>query len=216
MVAGAPTRTGRGWSQLRQPHGRAGAWVGRFLGVVNTELNRRAVARLAPRMEESVLEIGPGPGVGLALLARAVRSGHVAGIDPSDVMLAQAERRNRGALADGRLELRRGTAAALPWPEGAFDAVLSVNNVLLWSPWDASLAEVHRVLRPGGRAVFALHALAARMEAPPGAGSLPGVAEVLIAGAARAGFGGTGWEVVGLATGRALLLDLRRVRPLSG
>ena len=216
MEAEPPTRAGRGWSQFRLPHGRAGAWVGRFLGVVNAELNRRAVARLAPGTRESVLEIGPGPGVGLALLARAVRSGHLAGIDPSDVMLAQAARRNRGAVAEGRLELRRGTAAALPWPEGAFDAALSVNNVLLWSPRDASLAEVHRVLRPGGRAVFARHALAARMEAPPGAGRLAEVAQELAAGAAGAGLEGTRWEVVGLATGRALLLDLRRVRPLSG
>ncbi|WP_180686571.1 class I SAM-dependent methyltransferase [Streptomyces gossypiisoli] len=90
-----------------------------------------------------------GPGVGLA--AAAERSAHVIGIDPSEVMRAMARRRCAPLITRGRLRLSPGTAARTGRPDASVDVVISVNNLQLWPDLPAALAELHRVLRPGGR-----------------------------------------------------------------
>jgi arsenite methyltransferase len=79
----------------------------------------------------------------------------IAGVDPSPVMLAQAQRRVRhaGRTADLRLE----TASQPRCPDRSFDAVVSVNNVQLWNLPD-DLQEVRRVLTWEARLAVAVHA----------------------------------------------------------
>ncbi|MEV8533874.1 class I SAM-dependent methyltransferase [Streptomyces sp. NPDC051211] len=99
--------------------------------------------------------LGPGPGVGLEAAAR--RCAHVIGVDPSDVMLAMARRRCAPLIARGRLRLAVGTAARTGEADTSVDVVISVNNLQLWPDVPAGLAELHRVLRPGGRMLLAAH-----------------------------------------------------------
>src|ERR1700733_7959720 len=68
----------------------------------NRERNRWVVALLAVRPADRVLEIGFGPGVAIAELARA-GAGHVYGIDHSEVMVRQASKRNAAALRAGQV-----------------------------------------------------------------------------------------------------------------
>jgi len=96
--------------------------------------------------EDEVLDIGCGPGAFLATRAQRVR--RVAGLDPSRVMLGEAERRLAGRLAAGTARLVLGNAAALPFSDGEFSAVTAI-----FGPVNA--AEMFRVLRPGGRVVVA-------------------------------------------------------------
>jgi len=128
----------------------------------NRAAEEEAVAELAPGPGDDVLVAGFGPGVGLHVLAGRIADGCIAGIDPSQVMLNQARRRNRAAVESGRIEVLRGTADDLPWPGGSFDAVLTVNTIQLWRPFDASAREVTRVLRPGGRLISYTHGWAIR------------------------------------------------------
>lgn len=93
-----------------------------------------------------VLDVGCGTGV----LAReaAVRCGPrgaVTGLDPGAGMLAVAARQAPA------LEWRRGTAEALPFADGAFDAVLSQFALMFFAERGRALSEMLRVLRPGGR-----------------------------------------------------------------
>ncbi len=143
------------------PHGLIGRLVGHIMAVFNAEINWTVIDMLQLQCDERVLEIGFGPGVAIALLAARLTSGHVSGIDPSDVMLRQASRRNRRAIQQGRVELRLGTASELPWPDAYFDAVISVNNVMLWN-LEKDMLEVRRVLHGEGRLVIGLHQWAAR------------------------------------------------------
>jgi len=149
-------------AQFQRPQGLAGRLCGHLMSVFNADMERAAVRRLALRGTEHVLAVGFGPGVGLAMLARRLPHGRVSGIDHSDVMVAQARRRCRRPIEDGRMDLRRGTVTALPWPAATFDAVCSVNNVHFWDPLDDAMREVARVLRPGGRLVIAVHRWAAQ------------------------------------------------------
>ena len=138
-------------NQFALPHGLTGRLAGRLMAVVNADMERAAVSALDLEGDERVLEVGFGPGVGIRLLSGRLPRGAVEGIDPSGVMLTQAVRRNRKAVAQGRVELRLGTSAHLPWPDGRFDAVVSVNNVQEWPSLGSDLAEVRRVLEEHGQ-----------------------------------------------------------------
>lgn len=71
-------------------------------------------------------------------------------------MVEQARSRNRRAIASGRVDLRRGSACALPFPDGDLDVVFSINAVQFWEDLRVGLCEIHRVLRPGGRIAIAI------------------------------------------------------------
>jgi ubiquinone/menaquinone biosynthesis C-methylase UbiE len=106
---------------------------------------------------DRVLEIGFGPGLAIAELSRRVGdSGHVYGIDHSEVMLRQATRRNASAIAAGRVSLSRASVDQLP-PSlgGPFDAILTVNSLGFWPAPTERLDELRRRLRPGGHITIA-------------------------------------------------------------
>jgi ubiquinone/menaquinone biosynthesis C-methylase UbiE len=135
--------------------------TGRVAGAVMAHLNRdmenAAIDELDPRDGDAILAVGFGPGVGLAELVNRVPAGLIAGVDPSPTMVAQATRRNRGAVVAGRVEIARAGAEAIPWRDDRFDGVLAVNSIQLWKPLETGLTEVARVLRPGGVFVAVTH-----------------------------------------------------------
>jgi SAM-dependent methyltransferase len=100
---------------------------------------------------DRLLEVGCGGG---AFLSAALRSGcTAAAVDHSPDMVRLARRINAEAIAAGRLEIMRADAAALPFAHGGFTAA-AMTGVLAFLPDQAAaLAEIHRVLAPGGRLV---------------------------------------------------------------
>ncbi len=156
-------------AQLRHPSGLWGRTAGRVMTLANAKPNALAIAALGLRDGESVLELGCGPGHALQALLHSPHPARVIGLDWSETMLAQAARRNRRALAAGRLALVRGDFARLPFAAERADAILAVNVVYFMSS-SAVLREARRVLRPGGRIVlYATHRSA--MQHWPFAGS---------------------------------------------
>lgn len=155
LDAGCPEEDGF-TAQFRRPHGVAGRVAGLLMAVKNRAMGLAALDALDPPAGARVLEIGFGPGVVLAALARRRDVALVAGVDPSELMLGWAQRRCRRAARDGRLDLRLGVAESLPWPDGAFDRAVAVNSFHLWSDPRAALGEVRRVLAGGGRLVLGL------------------------------------------------------------
>ncbi|MFN8187124.1 MAG: class I SAM-dependent methyltransferase [Gaiellales bacterium] len=110
---------------------------------------RFLVSRLRAGPESSVLDVATGTGAVAIELAR--RSGcSVTGIDQSEAMLAEAERRVARAGLRDRISLELGRAEALPFADGSFDA-LTVTYLLRYvDDPAATLAELARVVRPGG------------------------------------------------------------------
>lgn len=135
--------------------GRLGGW---WMARSNRPVTVWAAATLELQPADRVLDLGSGPGVGLALSARRLRSGMAVGIDPSADMHAQASKRNRRALHRGRVGLAVAQVSTLPFPDACFDKAVSVNAVRLWPDPVHDLGEVRRVLRPGGRLVLVMHA----------------------------------------------------------
>jgi ubiquinone/menaquinone biosynthesis C-methylase UbiE len=118
--------------------------------------DRWVVELLDVQPNNLVLEVGFGPGVAIALIAERTTSGFVAGVDPSDVMLHQATRRNRAAIRQGRVELHLGTVADLPYPDARFTKACSLHTLYFWPSVEDGLRELHRVLSPGGLLVLAV------------------------------------------------------------
>ncbi len=140
-------------AQLRSPSGAWGQVAGRAMALANARPNAMAIAAVGIKAGESLLELGCGPGHALQELLRAPQIERAIGLDWSEVMLAQAARRNRTAIEAGRLELIRGDFARLPFADEIVEAVLAV-NVVYFMRSSAVLREAYRVLRPGGRAVL--------------------------------------------------------------
>lgn len=114
--------------------------------------DRRAdlfVARGALGPGRRALELGCGTGVFLEKVARSGALIH--GLDLSEDLLAKARTRLAGFA---NVTLDQGNAEQMPYEDRAFDAVYG-SSVLHHLDLDAALREVHRVLRPGGRLVFA-------------------------------------------------------------
>jgi SAM-dependent methyltransferase len=106
---------------------------------------------IAAQAGEHVLDVGCGPGFYVAeLLERVGPGGHVTGIDGSAAMLAIAERRVAG---HENVTLLEASATELPFEPEAFDAAISVQVLEYVDDVPGALAELHRVLRPGGRLV---------------------------------------------------------------
>lgn len=137
--------------------GPLGRMSARIMARSNRDTEAEAVAELAPAPDHRVLVIGFGPGIGVHLLAERVPRGMVVGVDPSAAMHRAATRHNRAAIDAGLVVLHRATARTLSYQDGSFDGAITVNTIQLWRPFDETVAEVARVLRPGARLVSFTH-----------------------------------------------------------
>lgn len=104
------------------------------------------------RARGRTLEIAVGTGRNLGLYRDDV---DLTGIELSEEMLARA--RERAAELGVDADLRRGDAQALDFPDGTFDTVTCTISLCSIPDDAAAIAEVRRVLRPGGRFVAMEH-----------------------------------------------------------
>ena len=138
--------------QFASPSGLLGRlWIAPWLDRISRNMARVALEQLAPARGDRILEIGFGGG-GLLGDILAATDGPVHGIDLSAVAVARARRRFRRA-AD-RLVLAEASVERLPLPPASIDKAVSLNSLYFWPDIAAALAELARVVRPGGRLVL--------------------------------------------------------------
>jgi SAM-dependent methyltransferase len=129
--------------------GRLGSWVNAYL---DRPLHGEVARLLDLRPEDELLDVACGGGYFLTESAARVR--HVAGIDLSGPKVEIARRRLADRIAAGTAEVVEGDAGALPWEDGRFTAVSCSDAFPFFPDPDGAVAEMCRVLRPGGRAVI--------------------------------------------------------------
>ena len=133
---------------------RAAAWaeVRESLELQLAPLGRHALAALAPRPGERVLDIGCGGGETALGLARAVApDGTVVGIDLSAAVLAFAR---RAAERCERVRFIQADAQLFPFEPASFDAAFSRFGVMFFADPTAAFINIRRSLRPDGRLAF--------------------------------------------------------------
>src|SRR3974390_1461295 len=95
---------------------------------------------------EKILDVGCGTGSLTFALARAADLGEIAAIDYSPVFVEQAIRRN----TDPRIKVQQADACALPFEGGTFDRALALLVLHFVPEAGKAVAEMRRVVRPGG------------------------------------------------------------------
>ena len=129
---------------------------------------------------ERVLDVGCGTGVVAITAARA--GADVSALDLTPALLEHA-RANEEIAGIGKIDWTEGDAENLPYPDSSFDVVLSQFGHMFAPRPDVAIAEMRRVLKPGGRIAFAtwppehfvgrFFALVARNSPPPPPGAAP-------------------------------------------
>jgi SAM-dependent methyltransferase len=141
----------------RGPLGRVGA---RLLPILVRPLYAMMAKELDLRPDDDLLDVGCGSARLLAEQASHVR--YVAGLDASEIQVGMARRRLAERLAAGTAEIVLGDAMALPWADGRFSVVSSLNCLKFVPDPQEALREMHRVLRPDGRVVLTTDEITAK------------------------------------------------------
>jgi SAM-dependent methyltransferase len=131
----------------------AGWWQDEFTEGADPEYEEQMLPLVAEHLQSArqVVDIGCGEGQVARHIADTTAAERVVGVDPSAAQIAVAAARGGGP------RYVRGTADALPVPDGAFDAAVACLVFEHITEVDGALREVARVLRPGGVFLFLLN-----------------------------------------------------------
>lgn len=97
----------------------------------------------------SLLDIGTGPAWLLMKLYQQAPQMRLTGIDSSPEMLAVGRKNISAAGLTGKIELKEGNAAEIPYPDESFDSVISTASIHHWKKPEESFKEIYRVLKKG-------------------------------------------------------------------
>ena len=137
--------------QARRAHGPLGRLVAFIMARETWTQNQRAIAALDIENGENVLDIGCGHGRSLPALSDLTPDGLVVGVDPSELMVKIAANRTKEMIEACRADVALAPVEDLPFVSESFDKALCVHVLYFWRDLHPALAEIARVLKPGGR-----------------------------------------------------------------
>ncbi len=142
-------------SQMAFDEERSKALLRVYRGEAVTARRREAIKVLDLKPGERLLDVGSGPGLfAVEAAERLSPGGFVLGVDISPDMIAIASSVRDESVHKDFIEFRESHAANLPVEDGEFDAAVSIQVLEYVDDVDGALREIHRVLRPGGRALI--------------------------------------------------------------
>ncbi|WP_020406595.1 class I SAM-dependent methyltransferase [Hahella ganghwensis] len=141
-------------NQFKQPHGILGHVAGFIMAQrpSNRERNKWTVNLLALEPHHEILEIGCGPGLALKECTKTVTTGRVIGIDYSNVMVGQAQRRLSPEIKKGNTEVRLACLDQLTRELSGFDRVFSLNVVQFFPDLEEAFKQIYACLDINGMA----------------------------------------------------------------
>lgn len=115
----------------------------------NRRWRRELVRHITRFQPERILDVATGT-AGVAIALAHATDAHIVGVDITESMLERGRERIRAAGLDSRIRLEMARAEELPFPDGSFDAVSFTYLLRYVADPAATVAELARVLRPGG------------------------------------------------------------------
>jgi len=129
-------------------------FLNHFLSLgIDIRWRKKAIRQLEALKPKKILDVATGTG-DFAMQALALQPKKVIGVDISEGMLAVGRKKIAARGLDGLIELQLGDSEKLPFAENMFDAVIVAFGVRNFEFLEKGLAEMHRVMRPGGKVVI--------------------------------------------------------------
>jgi trans-aconitate methyltransferase len=138
--------------QFERPRGLLGRLIGRGMARRNGDFSRWVVGEVRKEFADEdlrIVELGPGPGIGLQETLKLFPQAKVWGVDVSAVMLSQSRGRNLAAVKVGRLSLLEGDIRSLSQVT-PIDVIVANHVLYFWREPAAEVAQLHQLLRSGG------------------------------------------------------------------
>jgi ubiquinone/menaquinone biosynthesis C-methylase UbiE len=126
------------------------------MAVKNRQRSEWVISLLQIQPSDRVLEVGFGSGADIRRVTALATQGFIAGIDHSPVMVQQASDRNAAAIRAKQVDLRCTPADSIPYDNALFDKIFAINVAQFWLNPLEVLAELQRVLKPGGLLALAI------------------------------------------------------------
>lgn len=142
-------------AQASCPSGRLAGPVARLLNKANRGMAAETLD-VAGDPGDRLLDVGFGGGALMRLALERHEHLHVCGLEPSPAMVSRAERRFSHQIADDRVDVRAGAIEDIPWADGTFSTLVTMNTAYFWQDRERALSEILRVLGPRGKVLIAL------------------------------------------------------------
>ena len=137
-------------TQLRCPQGEMGIATGLNMNTGNEAMIAETINLLELEAGADVLELGPGNAQHLSSLLGQYQLGTYHGLEISQTMREQAIALNKH-LDQSKISFSCYDGLRLPFDNGSFDTVFTINTIYFWEQPQQLLAEIARVLKPGGK-----------------------------------------------------------------
>lgn len=138
-------------AQLRQPTGEGGLATAEMMNKGNAQMNRDAIKAVSAEAGDRILELGMGNGYFVKEILNVDPSVGYTGCDFSELMVSEAAKMNAEWVEKGQAEFVFGDVAALPFEDGGFNKIFTVNTIYFWEDVSRAFAELKRMLSPGGK-----------------------------------------------------------------
>lgn len=141
-------------SQYENPRGIVGTYIGEKMVRQHRVEVDWTIEQLQIQPNDCILDLGCGAGDALARLLQTDGTVRVTGLDRSPTIVRSALRRNRAAVRGQRAAVVEGNIGTIPFQDEQFDRVFSIHTLYFWEDVPVVLAEIERVLAPGGSFVI--------------------------------------------------------------
>ncbi|TYS91436.1 class I SAM-dependent methyltransferase [Rossellomorea aquimaris] len=142
--------------QYKAPKGLLGVYFGEKMVRQHRIETLWTLELLKLQDNDYVLELGCGAGYAVKRVLRDSNVKKVVGFDLSQTALASARFRNRANIYNSRAKFVLGNVNSLPFQDGMYSKVYSIQSVYFWESIHDSINEIYRVLKPGGSLIITL------------------------------------------------------------
>ena len=139
--------------QLRCPDGAKGVEIGVMMNETNINMTMSSIDALDLKTNDRILELGHGNGDHILRLLATVDGLHYTGLEISATMHQEARKATAGPFAD-RVDLQCYDGKQMPFPDGTFNKIFTVNTIYFWENPKAMIAGLGRVLQRSGIVVI--------------------------------------------------------------
>jgi ubiquinone/menaquinone biosynthesis C-methylase UbiE len=141
-------------SQFKKPTGTLGKLISNLMIIGNRSAYKTLIKELTPYSNGKILEIGYGPGIGIALISKKFESCDIYGIDFSELMLRRATNRNRQLIINNRVHLILGDFIEAEINTSGFNVIYCINVVYFWDDLHKPFERIRSLLKNDGLFCF--------------------------------------------------------------